>query len=286
MEWLQRMSEAIAYMEEHIEEPYDPATIAKVACASTFHFQRMFDMLAGVTVADYLRKRRLTLAAQELAMTKAKVLDVALKYGYDSPESFAKAFRRVHGVSPSAAREPGVVLKAYPRISFHLMLKGDKDMDYKIIEREAFKVVGKCRKISTKDGANLQHVPAFWQEAKVVKLEERLMPYNSGKAILGICLEMEMDKEHFTYMIAVESTKTPAGGDFAVRTIPASTWAVFSSVGPMPDAIQEVTQRIYQEWFPATGYEHAGTAELEVYPPGDPGAADYRCEVWIPIKKK
>ena len=97
---------------------------------------------------------------------------------------------------------------------------------------------------------------------------------------------MEYDKEHFTYMIAVESDRAPESGEFVAKTIPASTWAVFTSVGPMPRAIQEVWERIFHEWFPATGYEHAGTAELEVYPPGDGGAADYRCEVWIPVKKK
>ena len=142
MEWLKRMADAVAYMEEHMEEPFDIADVARTACSSVFHFQRMFHMLTGATVAEYVRRRRLTLATQELAVAGAKVLEVALKYGYDTPESFAKAFRRVHGTNPSAAREPGANLKAYPRISFHLSLKGDKEMDYRIVEREAFQVVG------------------------------------------------------------------------------------------------------------------------------------------------
>ena len=214
------------------------------------------------------------------------MLDVALKYGYETPESFAKAFRRVHGISPSAAREPGTNLKAHPRISFHLLLKGDKDVDYRIVERGAFQVVGKAKRISTKDGVNFQQVPEFWQDCIKDETEQRLMPYQKAEAILGICLEMELEKEQFTYMIAVESDKTPKGDEFVTKTIPASTWAAFTSVGPLPAAIQQVTQRIYQEWFPATGYEHAGTAEMEVYLPGDGRAEDYRCEVWIPVKKK
>lgn len=286
MEWLKRMSDAVEFMEKTMEEPFDAAAIARVACSSTFHFQRMFHMLTGITVAEYVRKRKLTLAAQELAVTKAKVLDIALKYGYDTPESFAKAFRKAHGVTPSTAREPGVVLKAYPRISFHLSLKGDQDMDYKIVKREAFQVVGKAKTISTKDGQNYKQVPEFWQENMRDKTEERLAPYCKNGNCLGICMDMDMKQEQFVYLIAVESDRVSESPEFVTRIIPASTWAVFTSMGPLPGAIQRVWERIWQEFFPATGYEHAGTAELEVYPPGDTCAADYRSEVWIPIVKK
>lgn len=278
--------DAVEYMEEHIEEPFDVSVVAKAAYSSTFHFQRMFYMLTGITVAEYLRKRRLTLAAQELAITKSKVLDVAIKYGYDTPESFSKAFRRVHGISPSAARESEANLKAYPRISFQLSLKGDKDMDYRIVEKEAFQVVGKAKKISTKDGVNFKQVPEFWQKSMQEKTFDTLAPYNKTNNYLGICLDMEMDKEQFVYMIAVESDKVVEGNELVTRTIPASTWAVFTSNGPLPTAMQKVIKRVWEEWFPATGYEHAGTAEIEVYLPGDGNAEDYKCEIWIPIKKK
>jgi AraC family transcriptional regulator len=286
LEWLNRMMDAVEYMEEHIEEPIDASMVAKVAYSSTFHFQRMFYMLTGTTVAEYLRNRRLTLAAQELATTKAKVLDVAIKYGYDTPEFFSKAFRRVHGISPSTARESEANLKAYPRISFHLSLKGDKDMDYRIVEREAFQVVGKTKSISTKDGVNFEQIPEFWQESMWENFFDTLAPYNKTNNCLGICLDMEMDQEQFVYMIAVESAKVIDSNEFEKRTIPASTWAVFTSIGPLPTAIQKVIKRVWEEWFPATGYEHAGTAEIEVYLPGDGNAQDYKCEVWIPIKKK
>ncbi len=286
MEWLKRMSDAVEYMEKSMEEPFDAAAIAKVACSSTFHFQRMFHMLTGITVAEYVRKRKLTLAAQELAVTKTKVLDIALKYGYDTPESFAKAFRKVHGISPSAAREPGTSLKAYPRISFHLSLKGDQDMDYRIVNREAFQVVGKAKKISTKDGINFTQVPEFWQDCVQDKTKDRLTPYCETDTCLGICLDMDMKQEQFVYMLAVESDRASESAEFVTRTIPASTWAVFTVVGHMPTAMKQVWDRIWQEWFPATGYEHAGTAELEVYLPGNPSMADYRSEVWIPIVMK
>lgn len=285
MEWLQRMTDAIEYMEKHIEESLDITEVSRVAYASSFHFQRMFHMLTGITVMDYLRKRRLTLAAQELAVRQVRVIDVAFKYGYETPESFAKAFKQLHGISPTAARVPGQKLKAFPRISFQITLKGDQQMDYKIVAKEAFQVIGKALKVSTKDGENLKRLPAFWTECCQDGTCEKLC---KGKAqeMLGICMDMEQDKEQFTYMIAVKRGEEYSGGEFAVREIPASTWAVFTSIGSMPDAIQKVFERIFQEWFPATGYEHADGPELEVYPPGDLNALDYRCEVWIPLVKK
>ncbi len=285
MEWLQRMTDAIDYMEKHIEEPLNIAKVSQIAYASSFHFQRMFHMLTGITVMDYLRKRRLTLAAQELAVRKVKVIEVAFKYGYETPESFAKAFKQLHGISPTAARASGQKLKAFPRISFQMSLKGDQQMDYKIIAKEAFQVMGKALKVSTKDGENLKRIPVFWTECCQDGTCEKLC---MGKAqeMLGICMDMEQDKEQFTYMIAVKRGEEHRGGEFAVREIPASTWAVFTSTGSMPDAIQKVFERIFQEWFPATGYEHADGPELEVYPPGDLNAPDYRCEVWIPVVKK
>jgi AraC family transcriptional regulator len=281
------MMTAIDYMEKHMEDQLDVSEAAKAAYASTFHFQRMFHMLTGMTVAEYMRKRKLTLAAQELAMSSdAKVLDIALKYGYDSPESFAKAFRRIHGIAPSAAREPGVNLKAYPRISFHLSLKGDKDMDYRIVERKEYEVVGKLIKVSCKDGENFKRIPEFWYECNSDGTTEKLCSLGKGNAILGICMDMEFDKEMMSYMIAVEYDGGTADSGLTVRKIPAASWAVFTSIGSLPEAIQQVTQRIFQEWLPATGYEHADAPELEVYPAGDTQAEDYRCEVWIPVVKK
>lgn len=226
-------------------------------------------MLTGVSIKDYIRKRRLTLAAQELAISKVKVLDVALKYGYDSPESFAKAFRKAHGITPSAARESGVQLKAFPRLSFHLSLKGDKEMDYRIEKRDAFNVIGLVEEMTTKDGENLRRIPQLWIEANENGTSDKLIELGGDKDLLGICSDMNHDKETFSYWIAVEATPETDAQGFASTTIPAASWAVFTSVGPMPDAIQQVWARIFQEWFPSTGYEHTGGPEFELYLPGD-----------------
>ncbi|WP_187355345.1 AraC family transcriptional regulator [Paenibacillus tengchongensis] len=286
MEWLNRMKDALDYMESRMTEPLRIEEVARVAHVSPFHFQRMFGMVTGFTVADYIRKRRLTLAAQELAVSKVKVLDVALKYGYDTPESFTKAFRKAHGITPSAAREPGAVLKAFPRLSFHLSLKGDQEMDYRIVEKAAFQVIGKSWVVGTSEGENFRKIPQLWNEANSDGTSERLEFIGVHPNLLGICSDMDMQKETMTYWIAAEGTEETDPQGYETTVIPAATWAVFTSVGPMPHAIQKIWERIYSEWFPSTGYEHTGGPEFELYLTGDPGAEDYVCEVWIPVMKK
>jgi len=285
------MMGALDYIERHMDGDIDMGEAASIACASPFHFQRMFHMLTGVTVVEYIRKRRLTLAAQELASTRVKVIDVALKYGYDTPEAFCKAFRRAHGITPSEARKAESRLKAVPRISFHVSLKGDQEMDYRIVEKPAFKVAGKGVRVSTKDGENLRTIPAFWQESMsngtVDKLAKSVTPGGvTGGAMLGICADFRQDIQEFTYIIGIENQDGVAPSGFELRSIPAANWAVFEAVGPLPDALQSVWARIFSEFFPSTGYEHAeGIPEIEVYPGNDVTADDYKCEVWVPIVK-
>ncbi|KJB86626.1 AraC family transcriptional regulator [Paenibacillus sp. E194] len=286
MEWLNRMMSALDVIEAKIQEPLDMAELAKAAYSSPHHFQRMFFMVTGMTVAEYVRKRRLTLAAQELAMSGSKVIDVAMKYCYDSPESFSKAFRKLHGISPSEARNSGVQLKAFPRISFHLSLKGDKEMDYRIVQREAFTVVGKSIQTTTKEGENSIEIPKFWQDSHADGTVAKIAALGKNQDTLGICYGAQPGGEVFNYAIAVETDRTESEGEYDFIQIPAATWAVFTSTGPMPDSIQDVWSRIYQEWFPSTDYEQAEGPDFELYPPGNPWEEDYRCEVWIPVIKK
>lgn len=287
MEWLDRMNNALNYLERTMEEPLNIEAAARAACSSPFHFQRMFYMLTGVTVAEYVRKRKLTLAAQELASSNIRVLDLALKYGYDTPESFAKAFRRIHGINPSAAREPGTKLKAYPRLSFQISLKGEQAMDYQIIDKLGFKVVGKSIRVSTQDGENFRRIPKFWDECMEDGTYTQICRLAAEQSVLGICMDFSAEQQELTYMIAVESSSDPPAG-LSGREIPAATWAVFQASGPLPESIQTVWKRIFSEWFPATGYEHAGGPELEVYPnpEGQADPSDYRCEVWIPVVRQ
>jgi AraC family transcriptional regulator len=165
-------------------------------------------------------------------------------------------------------------------------LKGDKEMDYRIEEKEAFAVVGKSIDVTCADGENLRQIPKFWADCHANGTCAKLESIGTDDKQLGICLNTAPGKEEFTYMIASKAGADAAPDGFTTAAIPAHTWAIFPSVGPMPGAIQSVFQRIFSEWFPATGYEHAAGPELEVYPIGDAYREDYRCEVWIPIVKK
>lgn len=286
MERLQRMIDSIEFIEGNLAEELRIEDIAQKAFMSKFHFQRMFSMLTGFTVSEYIRNRRLTKAAQELVNSDARVIDIALKYGYDSPEAFTKAFRTIHGISPSIAKKQSQFLKAYPKLSFQIQLKGDVEMDYKIVEKDAFSVVGKSIRTTTVGGENNRKIAEFWNEANANGLSAQLAKNSGPLGLLGICLEYDKEMENLTYLIAAEKNIESLPVDWEERQIPAATWAVFPVRGPMPDAMPKVWQRIFSEWFPSTGYEHAGGPEMEVYlSDANPSSADYYSEIWIPVKK-
>ncbi|KGA97166.1 AraC family transcriptional regulator [Alkalihalobacillus alcalophilus ATCC 27647 = CGMCC 1.3604] len=287
MEALTNFSSSIEYIESRLQEKIEIEELAKITHFTKFHYQRMFYMLTGVTVAEYIRRRRLTLAAQELLSSKEKVIDVAMKYRYDSPEAFTRAFRKLHGVSPSQVRKNGIKLSAYPKISFQLQIKGAIDMNYQILEKGKMEVVGKSIRISTENGENHQKIPLFWNEFNSDGSSEELEKVCTELGYLGVCLNFDEEQKEFDYMIAVEiraGEKVPNG--YVKEMIPAATWAVFEAVGPAAKAVPEVTGRIFSEWLPSTGYELANKPELEVYPAGDVTAHDYRTEIWMPIVKK
>ncbi|MCA1065872.1 AraC family transcriptional regulator [Rossellomorea sp. AcN35-11] len=285
MEMLYRLNECIQYIENNLEGDIDMNELARLSFSSKFHFQRLFSLVTGYTVSDYIRKRRLTLAAQELINGDVKVIDVAYKHGYETPESFSKAFRKAHGVSPSKVKEPGTTLRAFPRISFQIQLKGEVEMDYKIVDKEAFHVIGKGKRVSTANGQNTKDIPLFWDEVNSTDLDKKMCDAAGNDEMVGICMEFDHPNEEFTYFIGAEE-KSENEHTLEGKDIPAATWAVFESIGPMPHAIQAVWKRIFSEWFPSTGYEHAGGPEFELYPPGNPNDENYRCEIWIPIMKK
>ncbi|MBN2534511.1 MAG: AraC family transcriptional regulator [Spirochaetales bacterium] len=292
MEWIDRMNAAIRYIEDNLMENPDLEEAAKKANSSVFHFQRMFSMLAGYTLGEYIRNRRLSRATQELLTSSEKIIDIALKYGYESPESFARAFRRMHGISPRDSRKQGVKLTSFTPISFTLSIKGESCMNFKIKTLESFKVAGKSFLVSSVDEANLKTIPAFWKECNRDGTMEKIVAI-AGKSKAGIlsgataavlCYKETDTEENWSYLAGAETSREEPGME--TITIPARTWAIFESVGPMPDAIQHVWKRIFSEWFPSSNYEHARSPELELYPGGDCNSPDYYCEVWIPVVQK
>ncbi len=290
MDWQQRLNAALDYIEDGLEEEIDWTEAARRASCSTFHLLRMFEIVAGVSAADYLRRRRLSRAALELTTSDEKVIDLALRLGYDSPDAFARAFKREFGITPREAREPGIRLKTWPRLSFEIVLKGDTHMDFRVESREAMDLTGLKLTTTIEDGRQLQEVPAFWDRTRrsgdLAKLE-RSIPAGSKLGVAGVCADMDADSQEFSYLIAIEAPRDRSNlpaGCVDIRT-GSGVWAIFESRGPLPGAIQDTIRRIYAEWFPTSGYEHAGGPELEVYTKGDQDSPDYYCEVWIPVVK-
>lgn len=286
MEWLDSMNRALEYLEQGMEGTADIDEAAKLAYSSKFHFQRMFSMLCGTTVADYVRGRRLTLAAQDLAFGDCRVLDIALKYGYETPEAFARAFRRFHGVTPSEAREPGVTLKSIPRLQLIVSVKGATNMDYRIIKKDPFRVVGKFTRVTTVDGQNFQICPQFWSQCHADGTVEALCAIADEPVMMSVVANFSPDMSEFDYYVAVPKKEGGLSEGISELSIPSLTWAVFDAVGRLPNSIQSLMPKIYGEWFPASNFEHADGPEIEVYLEGSMDDDKYRCEVWIPVVKK
>lgn len=285
MDWLNGLNEAIGYLEAHLEEEIDLERAAQLACCSSFHFQRMFSYLADMPLSEYLRKRKMTKAAFDLQHSDAKVIDIALKYGYDSPTAFNRAFQNVHGIAPSAARAQGVTLKAYPPISFKITVKGEAEMNYRIEKKDAFKIAGISQHYSMNVEENFSQIPLFWRKTAQSGIIPELCTLMDAepKGVLGVCTCM--NGKDFDYYIAVATNQaTPARMEDYV--VPACTWAIFECVGPMPGAIQTLQKRIVSEWLPNSGYEYADAPDIEVYFEGDQSAGDYRCETWLPVVKR
>ena len=284
MDWIRGIQRAIDYMEERLTQEIDYAKVAEQAYSSSFHFQRTFNILTDMTVGEYIRNRRLSQAGEELSATNAKVIDVAFKYGYDTPESFAKAFTRFHGVTPSEARKEGVLLKSFKRLSISITLKGGTIMEYQIVKKDSFYVLVKVKRFIADNSGSL--IPEFWDESSKNDTFEVLCKHGIKKELLGLCEPGKMGEKSFRYGIGIECAKdTVAPKDYEVWNLSAHTWAVFKCVGPMPIAIQELNRRIYTEFFPQSEFEPTGDIDFELYPE-DCSKSDYSAEVWIPVRKK
>ncbi|MFD1957290.1 GyrI-like domain-containing protein [Paenibacillus thailandensis] len=284
MDWLERMNGAIGYIEDHLLEEIDYAEAAKIACCSVHHFQRMFSFITEVPLSEYVRRRRLTLAAFDLQSAEAKVIDISLKYGYDSPEAFARAFQNLHGVTPSAVRQAQVRLKAYPRMAITLNIKGAIELNYRIERLESFSTVGFKERVHMDEA--FEQIPGIWDNAhrngRIDQLIKLLWePEQRGpRGILGICADGGFGtKDGFDYYLAIASdTALPEGMERL--NVPEGTWAVFETSEDMD--VQGIWKRLYTEWLPTSGYELADIPGIECYhPPGHQPSA----EVWIAVRK-
>ncbi len=276
MEWIDRLNRAVEYLEGHLEAP-DLREAAKIACCSPYHFQRMFTLLSGAPLSEYIRRRRMSRAAADL-QSGERIVDVALKYGYSSPTAFNRAFQAVHGLPPSAAKTPGAVLKSHPPLRFAITVQGVEEMEYRIEKKDAFRIVGVSAPLQKDMEENFKCVPELWGRAAVDGTIPRLAALMDGepRGLLGVCDGVDSSR----YYIAVASS-APAVEGLEEYTVPAFTWAVFPGKGDGGAAVQALERRVVTEWLPTSGYEYAEGPDVEVYL--DPDCT--RFEVWIPVIK-
>jgi len=290
MDSLKSMNNALAYIEEHLTEEIDYSKISKIAYCSEYHFKRMFSFLSGISLSEYIRRRRLTLAALDLKDKDLRIIDVAVKYGYNSADSFSRAFHSLHGILPSEARSENTQLKAYPRMTFILSIQGGCEMNYRIVEKEAFKLVGFKKRVPVIfKGVNPEIAkmtelltPEVIKQLKVISNVEPTGIISASTNFSEGRMEERGELDHYIG-VATSSDET---AEFDVLKIDACTWAIFESIGPFPETLQNVWGRIYSEWFPSSGYEAVEGPEILWNESPDTESPKYRSEIWIPVKKK
>lgn len=272
--WIEGFQNSIDYMEENLTEELDIEQIAGLAALSSFYYQRIFGALCGMTVGEYIRARRMTLAAQELNSGDAKVIDVAVKYGYDSPDSFAKAFQKFHGITPSQAKEPGAHLTSLAPLHIKITMEGGNMLEYRIVEKAPFTIVGVKRPFNM--DTSYQEVPKFWDEWLAQGEKRSIM------GTFGACIGTE--GKNFDYWIAdiyFPWEEIPEGCE--TKVIPGSYWAQFPCT---IDTLQDTNTKIWSEWLPALkGYSLAGEYDIEAYLPPMEGSTEMSVYIWVPLKK-
>lgn len=281
MEWIERLNDAIGYIEEHLTEEIDYEQLGRIACCSSYHFQRMFTYMAGIPLSEYIRRRKMSLAAVDLQGKSMKIIDVAGKYGYHSPTAFNRAFQSVHGIAPSAVKNEGVSVKSFPPITFKITVKGVEEMNYRIETKEAFRIVGVSVPLHKDIEKNFTVIPPKWEEISMNGTLQTLigMMDTPPMGVLGV--STCNDTKPWKYYIAVSTSQDK--NDLEEYIVPAATWAIFPG-GGTNESIQELERRIVTEWLPTSGYEYGNAPDVEVYLNPDPQNAQY--EVWIPVVKK
>ncbi len=284
MEWLKKLGAAIDYIEENLDKEISYDEAARIACCSTYYFQRIFSYVAGVSLSEYIRRRKMTQAAFDLQRTENKIIDVAYKYGYSSPTSFNRAFKSVHGIAPIAAKNMGCTLCAYPSIQFSIKVSGGSAMSYHIERKEAVRILGIRTPLVEDAEENMRNVPVFWKQALQEDYISKISTLSNGnpEGILGV--SVYNNPKDIYYYIATASDK-PTPQDMVEYTIPEAMWVIFENDGIFKEDVQSVFRRFLTEFLPFSGYEYAGLPDVEVYPFSKGQPLRGHSEVWIAIKK-
>ncbi|MFJ8662414.1 helix-turn-helix domain-containing protein [Streptomyces sp. NPDC093795] len=283
---LDRLNQALDHIEERLDGDLDTAELARIATTSEYHLRRLFSALAGMPLSEYVRRRRLTVAGAEVLAGERTLLEIAVRYGYGSGEAFARAFRAVHGVGPGEARRTGAALRSQPRMSFRLVVEGNSTMRYRVVEKEAFGIIGRGARVPlVHEGENpaiAAHIRSIGQEAldRLARLSDG-EPEGIVSAVTHLTESREEGAELDYWHGVVSGAEVPDG--FEVLGVPAGTWAVFENEGPLPTAIQYLWRDVFTQWFPSNPYaSRPGPEILSVRPSADWTTA--RAELWIPVE--
>ncbi|MFC4062686.1 GyrI-like domain-containing protein [Planomonospora corallina] len=286
---LERLNQAMEYIEDHLDTEIDMTEPARIAATSEYHFRRMFSALAGLPLGEYVRRRRLTLAGAEVLAGTETLLDIAVRYGYGSGEAFARAFRALHGVGPGEARRTGAALYSQPRMSFRLVVEGSSGMRYRIVEKDAFRLVGrKARVPLVHEGMNpaiVEFTQSLGKEelGRVAALSDQ-EPAGLVNAADDLAGRREEGSELDYYCAAVTGAGAPVPEGMDVLEVPAGAWAVFEASGAFPQAVQYLWRDVFTQWFPSNPYRSRPGPEISrtvISPDG----AEAEAELWIPVER-
>ncbi|HBE05007.1 MAG TPA: AraC family transcriptional regulator [Firmicutes bacterium] len=291
MEWVKRINDVIDYIEANLDSEISYDIIAEISACSIYNFQRMFSYIANKPLSEYIRNRRLTIAAFDIMNSKENIIDIAAKYGYASHDSFTRAFQKFHGVLPSKVRSEVTMLKSCPKISFQIIIRGDSYMNFQIEQWPAFTVSGIMNRVKTSEAFRV--VPQIWENAGRDGTMEQLFhlwrkadlrPVGllgiSAKGQWGNAEEMSYHLGVTTYVDMPDCKKVETPDHMVEFQLPPATWAIFEANGSLPEAVQTIYKKFYTEWLPNSGYELADLPVIECYLQND------RQEVWIAVKSQ
>ncbi|GGO16826.1 AraC family transcriptional regulator [Micromonospora parathelypteridis] len=284
---LERLNEAMAYIERHLDQRIEVADLARIALTSEYHFRRLFSALAGVPLSEYIRRRRLTVAGADVLAGERTLLDIAVHYGYGSAEAFARAFHAVHGVGPGEARRTGAALRAQPRMSFRLTVEGSGSMEYRIVSKDAFTLVGrKARVPLVHEGMNPAIVAFIRSIDKETTSRIEALSDQEPVGIVNVSDNLADSRAEGTeldYWHGVVTGATPPE-DLDGLPVSAGTWAVFTTSGAFPQAVQFLWRDVFTQWFPSNPYRSRPGPEISrVRVSADGTEAD--AELWIPVER-
>nr|WSZ96683.1 AraC family transcriptional regulator [Streptomyces sp. NBC_00857] len=284
---LERLNQALEYVDSHLAQRIEVSELARIAVTSEYHFRRMFSALAGISLSEYIRRRRLTVAGAEVLAGERTLLEIAVRYGYTSGEAFARAFRAMHGVGPGEARRTGAALHSQPRMSFRLIIEGSSSMRYRVVEKDRFQVVGKKVRVPlVHEGMNPAIADFIRSIDKATLRRITELSDQEPEGIVAVSDNLDPSRAEGTELDYYHGVVTEAAvpEDLDALTVPAGSWAVFENSGQFPQALQYLWRDVFTQWFPSNPYRSRPGPEI-LRTRLSPDGAEAEAELWIPVER-